>query len=303
MRAPAKINLFLGVAALASDGFHPLTTVYQAVGLYDDVTVSEAGEWSLRLLGDPRVDLDAVPTDDSNIALRAARALLAHHGMEHRALAMTIHKSIPVAGGMAGGSADAAAALVATDRALDLQTPDEDLLRIAASLGSDVPFALFGGTALGRGHGEEVEPLEDAGGWWWVVVESDLGLSTPTVYRAFDDLHAQAGTSGPADAPALPASLLEALVNADVDTLAAALHNDLQAPALHLRADLGRTVEQAEAAGGRAALLSGSGPTVLVLCASRDEADGVRERLVEAGHERVTAVPAPVAGVHVVEHA
>ncbi|MCL8024995.1 4-(cytidine 5'-diphospho)-2-C-methyl-D-erythritol kinase [Nocardioides bruguierae] len=302
VRAPAKINLYLGVAALAADGFHPLTTVFQAVGLYDDVTVSEATEWSLRVVGDPRLDLEAVPTDDSNIALRAARRLLAHHGMEHRAAAMTIHKSIPVAGGMAGGSADAAAALVAVDRALDLQTSDDDLLAIAAELGSDVPFSLLGGTAVGRGRGEQLEDLEDAGGWWWVVIESDEGLSTPAVYRAFDELHAQQGTEPDPHALELPTTLVEGLVNAQVDLVGVTLWNDLQEPALHLRPDLRRTLEDAGSC-GRGAVLSGSGPTVLVLCASREEADAAREKLAGLGHERVTAVPAPVAGVHVVEHA
>ncbi len=169
VRAPAKINLHLGVGSPREDGFHPLATVYQAVGLYDDVTVSTWHEWDVQvrfegLLADPDAS-DAVPDagrvvplDTDNIAIRAGRALVEHHGLD-LAAAITIHKSIPVAGGMAGGSADAAATLVALDRLWELETSDEDLLAIAATLGSDVPFALLGGTAGGTGRGEVVEPL------------------------------------------------------------------------------------------------------------------------------------------------
>ncbi|UMG93640.1 hypothetical protein [Nocardioides sp. TF02-7] len=152
VRAPAKVNVYLGVGRLRPDGFHPLETVYQAVSLYDDVTVEDAAAWSVRTVGEPHVDLAAVPDDDTNIAVRAGRALAAHHGVD-RAAAITVHKGIPVAGGMAGGSADAAATLLALDRLWQLDTTDDELLGIAADLGSDVPFALLGGTAAGTGRG------------------------------------------------------------------------------------------------------------------------------------------------------
>ncbi|MBZ5734645.1 4-(cytidine 5'-diphospho)-2-C-methyl-D-erythritol kinase [Nocardioides sp. TRM66260-LWL] len=302
VRAPAKINLHLGVGAPRPDGFHPLVTVYQAVGLYDDVTAVDAGPgegWSLEATAEERVavDLAAVPLDDSNLALRAARLLAEHHALpDDRAARITIHKGIPVAGGLAGGSADAAATLVALDRLWDLQTPDDDLLALAARLGSDVPFALLGGTALGTGRGELVEPVVDAGGWWWLVVESDEGLSTPSVYRRFDDLVPAA------PAPQRPDALLAALAEGDVAALAAALHNDLAAPALDLRPDLAATVEDGRAAGALAVLLSGSGPTLLLLCSSMRHAHEVHATMVERGHRRLTAVPAPVAGAHVVTY-
>lgn len=303
VRAPAKINLHLGVGAPRPDGFHPLVTVYQAVGLYDDVTVVDAGPgegWSLHATADERIDLAEVPLDGTNLALRAGRLLADHHGLPaDRAARISIHKGIPVAGGLAGGSADAAATLVALDRLWDLGTTDDDLLALAARLGSDVPFALLGGTALGTGRGEVVEPLVDVGSWWWIVVEDDEGLPTPSVYRRFDEL---ARADAPDLEPGVPPALAAALASGDVAALAAALHNDLAAPALDLRPDLRATFEHGLEAGARAALLSGSGPTVLLLCDSMAHAHEVHAALTSRGHVRATAVPAAVAGTHVVTY-
>ena len=308
VRAPAKINLHLGVGSPREDGFHPLATVYQAVGLYDDVTVSTWHEWDVQvrfegLLADPDAS-DAVPDagrvvplDTDNIAIRAGRALVEHHGLD-LAAAITIHKSIPVAGGMAGGSADAAATLVALDRLWELETSDEDLLAIAATLGSDVPFALLGGTAGGTGRGEVVEPLPDTGSWWWVVVGSDVGLSTPEVYRAFDEL----SDLTVLDEPFLPPDLLMSLAEGSLIALPGQLQNDLQEAALSLRPDLVRTFDDGYEAGAMECLLSGSGPTVLLLCSDADHAREVTAAMHAAGHPRTVAVPAPVSGVHVVSY-
>ena len=199
---------------------------------------------------------------------------------------------------MAGGSADAAATLVALDRLWELHTPDDDLLRIAASLGSDVPFALLGGTAAGRGRGELVSPLPDEGSWWWVVVEDDRGLSTPAVYREFDRLH----NGDPVPDPDLPADLCAALGQGDPGALAQCLANDLQEPALQLRPDLQRTFDDGRDAGALAALLSGSGPTVLLLCVDAAQAHAVLRGMLDRGHRRLSVAPAPVAGTHVVEY-
>lgn len=293
VRAPAKINLHLGVGAPRGDGFHPLATVYQAVGLYDDVTVSTAEHWSVEVVADPHVDLAQVPATEDNIAVQAGRALADHHGVA-LAAQIEIHKGIPVAGGMAGGSADAAATLVALDRLWDLQTSDDDLLMIAARLGSDVPFALLGGTAVGLGRGEQVEPLTDNGHYWWVAVFNDTGLSTPEVYRHYDVVCPEP------PAPCVPDRLREALVSGDVSLLATALHNDLAPAALDLRPDLRETVADGEASGARAVLLSGSGPTILLLAADAEEARTVAGGMRARGHERLAAVPAPVHGAHVV---
>lgn len=304
VRAPAKINLHLGVGAPRPDGFHALVTVYQAIGIYDDVTARDADTWWLDVSVADHIALGSVPQDGQNIVDHAADLLAAHHGIARLADVM-ITKAIPVAGGMAGGSADAAAALVALDRLWGAETTDEDLLALAAQLGSDVPFALLGGTALGTGRGEVVTPVVDEGTWWWVVVPSAEGLSTPEVYRHFDKLFP--------DAPAAPPpadQLLEALASGDPHLLAPVLHNDLEAPALDLRPDLSRLLERGEAAGALRGMVSGSGPTCLFLCESGDHAREVagalsdpNENQTDESARRVVLVAnGPVAGAHVVEY-
>lgn len=292
VRAPAKINLHLSVGSPRPDGFHPLVTVYHAVSLYDDVTASDASAWSATTTGADDVQVDGVPEGEDNIVVRAGRLLAQRHGLSRRAAVQT-YKSIPVAGGMAGGSADAAAVLVALDRLWDVRTPDDQLLALASRLGSDVPFALLGGTALGTGRGEIVEPWEDNGSWWWVVVPSTQGLSTPEVYRHWDTLFP--------DAPAQPAPahrLVGALKTGEPLRLAAALHNDLQVAAVDLRPELGVLIERGEAAGALRGMVSGSGPTCVFLCAGRDEASEVASVLSEE-HAVVLAAHGPVAGAHV----
>ncbi len=296
VRAAAKINLGLGVGGVRDDGFHPLATVYQAIGLYDDVTVADAESWSLTLETDPRIDASEVPLDDRNIALRAASSLSGLHGLDKTA-SIKISKGIPVAGGLAGGSADAAATLIALDRLWDLGTSDEELLTLAADLGSDVPFALIGGTAVGSGRGELVTPLEDNGEWWWVLVESDQGLSTPGVYAEFDRLNRDPGMQANYH-PGLEA----ALRSGDPWQLADVLSNDLTPAACSLRPDLEQVRADGLASGALAALLSGSGPTWLFLCADSLQATGVRVGLATRGYHRVTACAAPVAGAHVVTY-
>ena len=295
VRAPAKINLHLGVGAPRADGFHPLVTVYQAIGLCDDVTVERSPGWTLGVSVPDWIDADAVPVTGDNIVDRAAHALAAHHGVQPRA-AVSVAKSIPVAGGMAGGSADAAAALVALDRLWGLETSDEDLLALAAGLGSDVPFALVGGTALGTGRGELVEPVRDEATWWWVVVPSDEGLSTPAVYRRFDELTPDAPSE-----PAAADAVLRALASGDPAVLAGALHNDLEPAALDLRPDLADLLELGERGGALRGLVSGSGPTCLFLAEDADAAREVAGRL-RAERDVVLVTHGPVAGAHVVTY-
>jgi 4-diphosphocytidyl-2C-methyl-D-erythritol kinase len=295
VRAAAKINLHLGVGPVREDGFHSLETVYQAIGLYDDVTVTDAPGWSVHTAADAGIDLSTVPDDETNIAIRAGRALTAHHG-EALTAHIEIHKGIPVAGGMAGGSADAAATLVALDRLWGLETSDDDLLAIAAQLGSDVPFALLGGTALGSGRGELVTPVPDASELWWIVVPHEIGLSTPGVYRHFDVL-VERGVITPAE-PKAPGDLLDALAaGARIGDL---LGNDLAAAAYDLRPDLVELRAHLEELDAEAVLLSGSGPTQLALFGDVDQARDAAARLTGAGILHWLA-PAPVAGCHVVE--
>ena len=293
VRAAAKINLHLGVGRAREDGFHPLDTVYQAIGIHDDLTATAAADLTLRTEVADHVDAAAVPHGPDNIVLRAARLLAAHAGRRPTG-AFSVRKDVPVAGGMAGGSADAAAALVACDRLWDLHTSDDDLLRLAAELGSDVPFALIGGTARGRGRGELVTPVDDPASWWWVAVPTTEGLSTPAVYRRFDELSPDA----PAEPPSADA-VLDALATGEPVRLARALHNDLQEAALDLRPELGDLITRGEAAGALRGLVSGSGPTVVFLCDSADGAHETGVALAGAGHDVVLTATGPVAGAHV----
>jgi 4-diphosphocytidyl-2-C-methyl-D-erythritol kinase len=293
--APAKINLCLGVGPAREDGFHTLATVYQAIGLYDQVTVSAADDLSVTVRADLRLSVDDVPTDETNIAVRAAVLLAKHHGID-RGVAITIDKGIPVAGGMAGGSADGAASLLACDHLWNLGTAREELLELAAELGSDVPFALVGGTAIGSGRGEVVTPLMTRGEYWWVVLESAVGLSTPAVYREFELMH----EVSPARPPEIPDELISALRRHDVEALGSHLSNDLQQAALRLRPELGRGLEQGRLESAHGAILSGSGPSCLFLCEGRAHAMQVAGGLNSQNLGPVSFAPGPVHGARVV---
>ena len=296
VRASAKVNLHLGVGAPRDDGFHPLLTVYHALGIYDDVTARAADGWSLSLEAAPYVDAAAVPLDERNLVARAATLLADLHGRRPHADVL-IRKDIPVAGGMAGGSADAAAALVALDRLWGTETSDEDMFRLAAELGSDVPFALMGGNAFGSGRGEVVESVR--GGdvtRWWVVVTSDEGLSTPAVYRHLDALRPDASPR-----PSAPHRLVAFLAD-PVEAIVPLLHNDLQEPALDLRPALRDVLAAGERAGALRGIVSGSGPTCVFLCTSGEHAREVAARLDGVG-ETVLVANGPAPGAHVVEYA
>ena len=286
VRAPAKINLHLGVGAPRDDGFHPLMTVYHAVDLHDEVTVEAADTWSVEIVG----DVAGVPVDETNLAVRAGRALAAHHRLD-AAARITIRKGIPVAGGMAGGSADGAAALVALDRLWGADSGDRVLFDLAAELGSDVPFGLVGRNALGTGRGEVVEQLPgvEAARWWVVVPDPREGLSTPAVYRRHDELRP--------DAPATPPAphRLVAFLGDPAETLAPLLHNDLQPAALDLRPGLADLLAAGEAAGALRGLVSGSGPTCVFLCADAASAHDVADQL-RADHPTVLVASGPVPG-------
>jgi len=289
VRAPAKINLHLGVGAVREDGFHPLMTVFHAVDLYDEVTVEAADDWSIVVTSDGPIDESGVPTDESNLVVRAGRALADHHGLE-RAARIELRKGIPVAGGMAGGSADAAATLVALDRLWGLDSGDRVLFDLAGSLGSDVPFGLVGRNALGTGRGEQVEQLPGVEvARHWVVVPGAGGLSTPAVYRRFDEL-----TPAAPEQPRAPYRLVEFLGDPVAD-VAPLLHNDLQPAALDLRPELGDLLAAGEAAGALRGLVSGSGPTCVFLCESAPAAETVAERL-RATYDVVLTATGPVTG-------
>ena len=273
--APAKINLHLGVGGVREDGFHPLVTVFQAVGLYDELTLRPAGTTTLSVSGEG-VETRDVPTGPSNLVLRAVRALADHHGREDLTVSCHLRKRIPVAGGLAGGSTDAAAALVGVDSLFELHTPRQELHDLAGTLGSDVPFCLHGGTALGTGRGEELAPLMSRGDYWWVLLTDDAGLSTPAVYSTFDLMHAQVPDPEP------PTELLSALRNGDVARVGELLRNDLADAAYSLRPDLARVVAAGRDCGAFGGLVSGSGPTVAFLCSDAEHASYVDAQLQDA---------------------
>jgi 4-diphosphocytidyl-2-C-methyl-D-erythritol kinase len=292
--SPAKINLSLGVGPVRDDGYHPLATVYQAIGLYDEVVVRPAARTTLTVSGGG-VDVRDVPTDESNLAFRAVRALAEHVG-EDLQVAVHLHKNIPVAGGLAGGSTDAAATLVATDALFELGLSRSELLLVAAGLGSDVPFCLVGGTAVGTGRGELVAPVMSRGTYWWAVVPGDGGLSTPQVYAEFDRL----ADLDPAHEPEVPDGLLGALLANDLDAVGEGLVNDLEPAALSLRPELAAPLGAGKEAGAFGCLVSGSGPTTLFLCADAEHAREVRDLVCAATGSAVGFVaPGPVAGAKV----
>ncbi|RKN71059.1 4-(cytidine 5'-diphospho)-2-C-methyl-D-erythritol kinase [Streptomyces klenkii] len=292
VRVPAKVNVQLAVGPLRPDGFHDLANVFLAVGLYDVVTVTAADELRVTCSGP---DADKVPLDPSNLAARAALALAARHGREAN-VHIHIEKDIPVAGGMAGGSADGAAALVACDELWGTGASREELLEICAELGSDVPFSLVGGAALGRGRGELLTPVETGGSFWWVFAVADGGLSTPAVYGECDRLRGDAFVPAPDPSP----ELMEALRTGDAVALAGAVANDLQAAAVSLRPSLAETLTAGTEAGALAAMVSGSGPTTAFLVSDEAEAEKVAEALRASGTCRAVRVAAgPVPGATV----
>jgi 4-diphosphocytidyl-2-C-methyl-D-erythritol kinase len=295
VRVPAKINLYLGCGTVGADGYHELTTVYQAVSLYDEVTVTPAGGLSVSVRGD---GADDVPADADNLAARAAIALARRAGV-HPAVRIAIDKGIPVAGGMAGGSADAAATLVACDALWGTAFSRAELHEVAAALGSDVPFLLHGGTALGTGRGDRLSPVLASGEYHWVVAVADGGLSTPDVYAEFDRLRAAATV--PSVEPSADA-VLAALRSGDPGALGRVLANDLQSAALALRPSLARTLDAGHDLGALGALVSGSGPTCVFLAEDEDGATRLAAALAGAGVCRaVRRAFGPVPGARVVE--
>lgn len=293
VRVPGKVNLFLAVGDTRDDGYHELTTVFHAVSLFDEITVRNADVMSLDIIGE---GAEFLPTDERNLAWQAAE-LMAEHVGRTPDVAITIDKAIPVAGGMAGGSADAAAVLVAVNHLWEQGVPRRDLHTLAAELGSDVPFALHGGTALGTGRGEELATVLARNTFHWVLAFGRDGLSTPKVFAEIDRLR----ESG--DPPRLGDTepLLAALAAGDPAQLAPLLGNELQAAAVSLDPGLRRTLRAGAEAGALAGIVSGSGPTCAFLCATAGAAVDVGTELAGAGVCRTVRVASgPVQGARVV---
>lgn len=298
VRAPGKINLFFAVGELLDDGYHEVATAYQAVSLFEEVRARHASDFSVTFTGS--IDTSGLLTDGSNLAIRAA-TLLARTADYRSGVALEIEKNVPIAGGMGGGSADAAATLVACDALWGTGLSRDELVGLAAELGADVPFALLGGTAIGTGRGDQLSPALAKGTFHWVLVLSDSGLGTPDVFAALDEHRERhAPDIGPADTvPHVSVEVLQALRAGDAHVLAAWLHNDLQAAAIALEPGLARVLELGERGGALAGVVSGSGPTVAFLTADADSALGLHVSLSASGLHAVRAT-GPVPGARVV---
>jgi 4-diphosphocytidyl-2-C-methyl-D-erythritol kinase len=293
VRVPGKVNLYLGVGDRRDDGYHELTTIFHAVSLLDEVTIRNSDTLSVEVTGE---GAERVPADERNLAWQAAEMMAQHVGRSPD-VDIAIEKSIPVAGGMAGGSADAAAVLVGMNTLWEVGVPRRDLHALAARLGSDVPFALHGGTALGTGRGEELATVLARTTFHWVLAFSAGGLSAAAVFAEIDRLR------DTGDPPRLddPEPLLTALAAGDPDELAPLLGNDLQAAAVSLDPGLRRTLRAGIQAGALAGIVAGSGPTCAFLCSAAASALDVGTQLAGAGVCRTVRVASgPVQGARVV---
>ena len=311
-RAHAKVNLHLGVGDLRPDGYHDLVSVFQSLNLSDTVTLELAPDTDrvsegtiVSGLSVTGMDAASVPTDDTNLAWRAVDKLVdhyrGHHDLEEaQRVHISIHKGIPTAGGMAGGSADAAAAFVAAHALLSERLPaltSATLLEMAADLGSDVPFTLQGGTMLGTGRGEQLTPMLSRGTYHWALVFFKEGLSTPVVFRELDDMREQ----GTAPGPRMETEVLsKALLSGNPREVAGALHNDLEVPARHLRPDVEAMRRAGLDAGALMGMVSGSGPTVAFLCESELHARDVLDDLLADGAYSGTVAHGPAKGAHLI---
>lgn len=298
--APGKTNLFFAVGPLQNDGFHEVASVYLALNLREEVTVTPSAEWSVSVSGNVSVDqLASVPTGPENLVVKAAHRVAELAGITAQPVSFAIEKHVPVAGGMGGGSADAAAALVAVN-ALWCSGVD-DRLTDTVALGADVPFAVTGGIAVGLGRGEQLTPIDGVAELNIVLVTSDEGLSTPAVYKRLDELRASAGLDPKAVAPAtVPVDLIAALKSGNLSAIAPLLKNDLQEAALDLRPDLRETIAAGIAAGALTGFVSGSGPTVAFLAEDANEAEELAQKLHAASRNAIAAA-GPAVGAFIRE--
>ena len=275
VQVPAKVNLQLSVGPKESDGYHEVVTVFQAISLFDNVKVAAADEFSITVSGDYT---NAVPLDQSNLVYKAIE-LMAEKFDTARNFEISIEKSIPVAGGMAGGSADAAAVLLGIDQLYRLGLSKDEMGEIARKLGSDVPFMLHGGTAVGRGHGDEITPALSRGNYHWVIAVSSTGLATPAVYAECDRLR----TGLDIKAPTLNDELLQALLSGDATRVGKSLSNDLQAAACSIRPALRLILDTGQEYGALGGVVSGSGPSVAFLVADEDHSLDLAVALTSSG--------------------
>ena len=301
VKAPGKVNVSLDVGPLRPDGYHSVASVYLAVSLYEEVaaTSTDTGEITVSISGASTLDLDGVdiPLNHHNLAYKAA-AIMADVSEHSTGVHLEITKRVPVAGGMGGGSADAAATLLACDALWNSGLSRDELAHLAAELGADVPFALLGGTAVGLGVGDDLSPALVKAQTDWVLVTADFGLSTPEVFRTLDSLRAAEGVAV-AEPDAVDPGVLKALRTGDADALSRVLVNDLQRASIELAPGLRDTLGLGEACGAIAGIVSGSGPTVAFLAHSPAAAAGLAEELRHHSFD-AQAVHGPVHGARII---
>lgn len=298
--APGKTNLFFAVGPLLEDGFHDVASVYLALDLREEVSVSPAENWSVTVSGNVSAEqIASVPTGEDNLVVRAAKHVADLAKVSPEPTAFAIDKHVPVAGGMGGGSADAAAALIAVNTLWHAGV--ESQLSNSVELGADVPFALAGGIAVGLGRGEVLTQIDAVPAINLVLVTNEEGLSTPAVYKRLDELRAARGLD-PKQAPeaVVPEELIRALQSGDQRAIATMLNNDLQEAALDLRPDLKKTIAVGLAAGALTGFVSGSGPTVAFLVADANAADEIAQKLHVLGY-RALAASGPAVGAFIRE--
>jgi 4-diphosphocytidyl-2-C-methyl-D-erythritol kinase len=297
VRVPAKVNLQLSVGPRESDGYHQLVTVFQAISIFDDVTIRIGEQGSgvnLTVSGD---QIHGVPTDSSNLVVKAVELIAEKFELDID-VSIDIKKSIPVAGGMAGGSADAAAAIVAIDELYSIEMTREEMHSIASQLGSDVPFLLSGGTAIGQGRGDQLTAALSRGTYHWVLALSSVGLSTPAVYGECDRLRQGLDISE----PQISDALMQALLSADPSAVGKLLINDLQPAACSLRPALRLILDVGQEYGALGAIVSGSGPTVAFLVSDEEHGLDLAVALSASGVVgSVTRAYGPVHGAKVIE--
>lgn len=301
VKAPGKVNVSLDVGPLRSDGYHSVASVYLAVSLYEEVAATSTQTPGITVSISPAstLDLDGVdiPLDGNNLAYKAA-AMMADVSEHATGVHLEITKRVPVAGGMGGGSADAAATLLACDALWNSGLSRDELAQVASELGADVPFSLLGGTAVGLGVGDDLSPALVKAQTDWVLVAADYGLSTPEVFRTLDRLRDAEGLLA-AEPTAVDPKILQALRSGDADALSRVLVNDLQRASIELAPELRATLGRGEALGALAGIVSGSGPTVALLTHGPAAAESLAEDL---RHYGLTAFPVhgPVHGARII---
>ncbi len=294
VRVPAKVNLYLGVGSADFTGYHDLATVFQSVSIFDEVTIKEAPELKITVSG---LNSTQIPLDSSNLVWRAAQLFAQACGVDPN-ISIHIEKKIPIAAGMAGGSADAAATLVACEAFWKSEIPRDQLDAMAAALGADVPFMLHGGCALGTGRGDVLAPIMTRGHYYWVFATFNQGLSTPSVFAMSDALRRDEVVQ----TPEVPAEVLQALSQGDARALGRHLHNDLQSAAIALQPRLQDVLDYGRESGALGAIVSGSGPTCAFLVADESTSIDLVVALMSSGLvDNALRAHGPVHGPRVIQ--